>query len=102
MSNLDARPGDARRPLRPMDPDQANHFRERLRALADLISAGAPVLWIESDSMGEETISITVNSDAWREALYEVATRAMAGAPDTVIRVRQRERPRTRLPRPRG
>lgn len=100
MDNVPSLPDDPAAPrLYPMDPDQARYHCEKLRALADLLLAGEPVLWTESTlrlEAGLERVSVVLDTEHLMRAHIAVRARIAEGDPDYAIRVEPRPRARGR------
>lgn len=95
MSNRDSIRDD--RPqgrLYAMDSDQARYHCEKLRALADLLLSGVPVLWVERGSEAREQLSITIDRQRLVEAHISVRRRIAAGDPDYAIRIEPKPKSR--------
>lgn len=99
MSDFSALPGDRAARLYPMDPDQARYHCAKLRALADLLLAGEPVMWVESTlglEDGLERVSVTLDSEHFMRAHIAVRERIAGGDSDYAIRVETKPRARGR------
>ena len=91
--NTGARPSEQPTyPLYAMDPDQARHHAQILRAVADLLLAREPACFVQSSYPdGKYGITVIFDELELRHAIIRVRNRVAEGDEDYAIKVERRE-----------